>query len=132
MIASRSTHIELESVPLRVLCKQEPGSLGLYVPQKDSEGKTAMSIARISSQAKAMTSKNNKKCVIQQVMLIERSLGSDVPAPLCMIQITITEREHLTARGERYLKANEKRALPAKPHLETIELGEEGSVNEQL
>ena len=51
---------------------------------------------------------NKKRCVVQQVMLVDRSLESDVPAPLCMLKLTITPFDHITDRGKRYNTANKK------------------------
>lgn len=109
MQPSTSKYIELESIPVAELCKKEPGSFGIYLPKKDADGGTNKSIAAISSNSKSMAYRHNKKCVVQQVMLLERSVGSDVPAPVCMLQLTISAADDVSERGERYNAANKER-----------------------
>lgn len=79
------------------------------MPKRDADGSPRASIAAISSNSKSNAYRHNKKCVVQQVMLLERSLGNDVPAPVCMIMLTIATMDDVTDRGVRYNAANKER-----------------------
>lgn len=109
MQPSTSKFIELESIPVSELCKKEAGSFGIYMPRRDEEGSPRASIASISANSKSLAYRHNKKCVVQQVMLLERSLGNDVPAPVCMIMLTIAAMDDVSDRGKRYNAANKER-----------------------
>lgn len=42
-------------------------------------------------------------------MLLERSVGSDIPAPICMVMLTIAAADDVSERGKRYNAANKER-----------------------
>lgn len=109
MQPSTSKYIELESISVSELCKKEPGAFGIYIPKRDEDGSPNASIAAISSNSKSLAYRHNKKCVVQQVMLLERSVGSDVPAPVCMLMLTIASADDVSDRGKRYNAANKER-----------------------
>ncbi|MGP9796956.1 hypothetical protein ACT3UJ_06325 [Halomonas sp. 86] len=114
MTPSRSKHIELESVPLKDLPKSPVGTFGLYVPARDEDGRTQLSVARISSAAKSFAVNYNKRCVVQQVLLLEKRFDDDTPAPVSMIKITITSGEEVSLKGMRYNEANHERLAMAR------------------
>lgn len=126
MQPSTSKYIELESISVSELCKKEPGSFGIYLPKRDADGGINKSIAAISSNSKSLAYRHNKKCVVQQVMLLERSVGSDVPAPVCMLMLTISAADDVSERGKRYNAANKERlALRKKTRKVKLTSGEE-------
>lgn len=109
MNLSKSQFIGWESVPLANLFKRDPGSIGLYIPVAGTDGTFKSSIARISSAAKSYAVRNNKRCLINTLLVLRTEQGEDLPRPSKMVQIVVTASDELSPQGERYTKANPER-----------------------
>lgn len=106
MIISNSKYVELESIPLCDLFKLAPGSVGFYVPTKNSKGCLRESIAKLSAQAKAYAIKAGKKCVVKTLLTLETDEDADLPTASKLVKITVTDKDEFTAAGMRYMSAN--------------------------
>jgi len=108
MTPSKSGYIDLESVPLRALFQRETGSVAFYVPAQDDSGSVKASIVRISSAAKSYAVRNDKRCLVQTVLLLENDEDSELPSPSKLVKVTVRDKDDISASGERYLTANSK------------------------
>lgn len=106
MQPSKSQYIGWESIPLKELFKRDPGSVALYIPAQDDDGKVQGSIARISSAAKRWASHNRKRCVINTLLVLKQDQESDLPTPSKMVQVVVSSADDLSPVGKRYIEAN--------------------------
>jgi hypothetical protein len=113
MRRSNSEYIAWESLPLKELFKQAPGSLGLYIPVVDSDGNAQASIIRISSSAKGAATRHGKRCGISTLLVLKNEQGLELPTPSKMVQIIVKSPEDLSPQGRRYTEANRKTGTPA-------------------
>jgi hypothetical protein len=105
MNESNSKFIELESIPMKDLFKQPSETFGFYIPAPDENGDVSNSIARLSANAKAYGVKQNKKSVIESIIVMSDLVGKQLPSLSKMVKITVKSHDYISEKGSIYLQA---------------------------
>ena len=105
MKVSRSKYIDLESIPLGDLFKEDPGATGFYIPAAGGDMSMREAIAKISAQAKAYAVRANKKCVVKSIITLEHDDDTELPATGKILKVVVTPAGEFSPAGELYMKS---------------------------
>ncbi|MFG0449359.1 hypothetical protein [Shewanella algae] len=99
MQPSRSKAVAFESISMAKLFESGLGAIGIYIPNTDYKN----AIARISSNAKAVATSTNQRCIVETLAVISGiSEGDKGLSAQRWVKITVTSKESMTERGKRY------------------------------
>lgn len=105
MKISRSKYIDLESIPLSDLFKEDPGATGFYIPAAGGDMSMREAIAKISAQAKAYAVRANKKCVVKSIITLEQDDDNELPTTGKILKVVVTPAGEFSPGGELYMKS---------------------------
>lgn len=84
-----NNYIALESISLRELVDQPPGSYGLYVPQDDNILTDAQRITRIARHATSHFSHHGKRCTVDIVIMVGGIEDKNKSSASKMVRVTV-------------------------------------------